>query len=570
MSLSDISLNKPDLNRSHPIIVNFTKPIQNGVLNRSTLIKGLTNLIRHEDIENYFCFTELALNNMDLKNIDIVGDYISLKKLEIRQNLIQDLNALNSLSDLEYLDVSHNCLKRILNFNPPKMLYHVDCSNNTIENMDDLSNFWSLAYLDLSFNNIKHLNGLLELNHLTFLNLSHNGLKHINYSLPHSLIDINLSYNNLECIQLDMSSSMCEILNLSHNKLKLLDFLKNAKQLSVLNIQANMIDDVLQIEYIKTLTNLRLLNVENNDFTRINIHKQLIFSNNLPLKSTVDQTFIKIDDLQKLNEVEIHSLLMAEKNALKSTVLEHLSGRSSIGVPGSNCGYNYNLLPMVILVGPPRTYKNELLNIILAKHADKFYRAVICTTDNMMCKNGAFKTISVPEFNRMNSSGEFEFSYQFLGHSYGLNRDELSKCNNENKVLITFTILEGALVLKNKGFNPTFVLVLPEDKSLYKTDINNSIKKYYMIQNGLITDNLQKPTLNEGIAEQYFNEIYNNSSSPNTDGFSIQSNVAAICSFETNKNIIEESKTIVHTNNGFKDDFNDPALNDPCTIFTNE
>lgn len=70
-----------------------------------------------------------------------------------------------------------------------------------------------------------------------------------------------------------------------------------------------MIDDVLQIEYIKTLTNLRLLNVENNDFTRIDIHKQLIFSNNLPLKSTVDQTFIKIDDLQvnRLQSIHIKS-----------------------------------------------------------------------------------------------------------------------------------------------------------------------------------------------------------------------------------------------------------------------
>lgn len=59
-----------------------------------------------------------------------------------------------------------------------------------------------------------------------------------------------------------------------------------------------MIDDVLQIEYIKTLTNLRLLNFENNGFLKINIHKQLLFSNNLPLKSTVDQSLIKIDDLQ--------------------------------------------------------------------------------------------------------------------------------------------------------------------------------------------------------------------------------------------------------------------------------
>lgn len=69
-----------------------------------------------------------------------------------------------------------------------------------------------------------------------------------------------------------------------------------------------MIDDVLQIEYIKTLTNLRLLNVENNDFLKINIHKQLIFSNNLPLKSTIDQTFIKIDDLQ-VNRVPILAIL---------------------------------------------------------------------------------------------------------------------------------------------------------------------------------------------------------------------------------------------------------------------
>jgi len=63
MSLPDISLNKPELNHLHPIII-FTRPIQDGVLNRSTLIKGLTNMIRHGEIENYFCFTELALNNM--------------------------------------------------------------------------------------------------------------------------------------------------------------------------------------------------------------------------------------------------------------------------------------------------------------------------------------------------------------------------------------------------------------------------------------------------------------------------------------------------------------------------
>jgi len=117
--------------------------------------------------------------------------------------------------------------------------------------------------------------------------------------------------------------------------------------------------------------------------------------------------------------MEIYSLLMAEKNAIKSTVLEHLSGRSPIGAV-NDCGYNFRLLPMVILVGPPKTYKKELLNTILTKHADKFYRAIIYTTNDIMCKNRILKTISVPEFNRMNSSGEFLFSYRILGHSYGL------------------------------------------------------------------------------------------------------------------------------------------------------
>lgn len=61
-----------------------------------------------------------------------------------------------------------------------------------------------------------------------------------------------------------------------------------------------MIDDVLQIEYLKPLINLRVINAENNKFTEINIHEQM-FSDNLPLKSIVDRTFMKTDELQVIN-----------------------------------------------------------------------------------------------------------------------------------------------------------------------------------------------------------------------------------------------------------------------------
>lgn len=109
---------------------------------------------------------------------------------------------------------------------------------------------------------------------------------------------------------------------------------------------------------------------------------------------------------------------MAKKNAIKSTVLEHLSGKPPIS--GNKCdSYNLYTLPMVILVGSPKTGKKYFLNEIFSKHSDKFYRAFIYTTDNA-CKNKIFQTITAQEFTRKNCTGEFVFSYQYLGHSYGL------------------------------------------------------------------------------------------------------------------------------------------------------
>lgn len=58
-----------------------------------------------------------------------------------------------------------------------------------------------------------------------------------------------------------------------------------------------MIDDVLQIEFLKTLINLQTLKVENNNCFKINVHEQIL-SNNLPLQLIIDQTFIKTEDLR--------------------------------------------------------------------------------------------------------------------------------------------------------------------------------------------------------------------------------------------------------------------------------
>lgn len=113
-------------------------------------------------------------------------------------------------------------------------------------------------------------------------------------------------------------------------------------------------------------------------------------------------------------------MLAARKSALKSTVLEHLSGRSPV-IGGNHCvsSNNCRSRPMVILVGPPKTRKKYFLDQISKKHEDKFYQPFIYTTNNM-CNNRIYKTILAEEFIKMNYSGELVFSYQFLGHSYGL------------------------------------------------------------------------------------------------------------------------------------------------------
>jgi len=72
-----------------------------------------------------------------------------------------------------------------------------------------------------------------------------------------------------------------------------------------------------------------------------------------------------------------------------------------------------------------------------------------------------------------------------------VDKDQLSKFTGENKVLITFTNLEGALILKNKGYNPTFVLVLPKDKLSYKKHVYVTIKKYCLNQNPSINENVK-------------------------------------------------------------------------------
>lgn len=76
MSFQSNTLNESVLNRLHyeivtPISNMFPKLIQDGVLNRSTLIGRLNNLKMQKTIDDsrFYSFTELNLNDLVKKNI---------------------------------------------------------------------------------------------------------------------------------------------------------------------------------------------------------------------------------------------------------------------------------------------------------------------------------------------------------------------------------------------------------------------------------------------------------------------------------------------------------------------
>lgn len=79
-----------------------------------------------------------------------------------------------------------------------------------------------------------------------------------------------------------------------------------------------------------------------------------------------------------------------------------------------------------------------------------------------------------------------------LINAFNTDEDQLHKCISENKILITFTNLEGALSLKLKGYNPIFVLVLPEDKLYYKKYISQSITDKCVNQINTLAENVKR------------------------------------------------------------------------------
>ncbi len=173
-------------------------------------------------LQNLSISTNMAVSVHDpssrLKNINVIGNLVNLKSLDLSDNNLADINFLSTLNKLEELNLTNNRIANIGLFGKLNNLQklHLGCNElkdirilgnlinlkeldlfmNTVEDIDFSKNLKNLVLLDIGENQIKNLEPLRALKNLEYLYADHNKIE--DASILADLKNIkgyNISYN---------------------------------------------------------------------------------------------------------------------------------------------------------------------------------------------------------------------------------------------------------------------------------------------------------------------------------------------------------------------------------------
>ncbi|NXF12685.1 LRGUK protein, partial [Smithornis capensis] len=268
-----------------------------GVLDEATAAEGLHRL-GYSAPGTEYVYLHLSLPGRELSDISILSGYIHLQKLELAYNKIHDLSCVSHMPYLLELNASHNELTTYFGFKPPKFLKEVDFSYNRIPKMQDLSAYHSLTKLFLDFNEIEEIRGLEKCHSLSHLSLSHNRLLAISglENLPIKIL--NLSFNGIErTAGLEKLRALQE-LDLSCNHICCLQGLEGHGLLHGVNLEHNQISELLELQWMKDLPLLRVLNLLKN-----------------PLQEHTDYWLWAVFTLPQVTDLDLQKVSVEEKVA---------------------------------------------------------------------------------------------------------------------------------------------------------------------------------------------------------------------------------------------------------------
>lgn len=282
------------------------------------VISSCSSYVDRSPVNGCYVVCKCSLSNKGLRNINILNHHHYLQHLDLSNNDLTQLEPLGQLPFLMYLDVSKNNLSEVLDFIPPFYLTYVKYSYNQIEKLKDLSGFWSVVYLDLSHNSIKIIEGVGNLKYLRQLNLSYNAIECLENLDNLNIQDLYLSNNNI--YKFETSSHLgLKTLNhlitadLSYNNLTSLKLFNGVHSLQEVNMTANSIACLMELNYFRNLTEL----------SKVELHKN-------PIASISEYYRVCLDCVQNITFLDGQYISATDKVKIRLQFEEYTEFRSHV------------------------------------------------------------------------------------------------------------------------------------------------------------------------------------------------------------------------------------------------
>ncbi|XP_011885414.1 PREDICTED: leucine-rich repeat and guanylate kinase domain-containing protein isoform X7 [Cercocebus atys] len=438
-----------------------------GVLREEAVAEALHHLGRSGSGTEQV-YLNLTLSGCNLIDVSILCGYVHLQKLDLSVNKIEDLSCVSCMPYLLELNASQNNLTTFFNFKPPKNLKKADFSHNHISEICDLSAYHALTKLILDGNEIEEISGLEKCNNLTHLSLANNKIMTINGLNKLPIKILSLSNNQIETITGLEDLKALQNLDLSHNQISSLQGLENHDLLEVIDLEDNKIAELREIEYIKNLPILRVLNLLKNPIQEKSEYWFSVIFMLLRL-TELDQKKIKVEEkVSAVNKYDPPSEVLAAQDHLTHVVNSVMQPQRIFDstLPSLDAPY-----PMLILAGPAACGKRELAHRLCRQFSTYFRYGACHTTRPPYFGEGDrvdYHFISQEVFDEMVNTGKFIVTFSYGNHKYGLNRDTIEAIARDGLASCVHMEIEGVRSLKYSYFEPRYILVVPMNKEKYE------------------------------------------------------------------------------------------------------
>ncbi|KAI8906863.1 P-loop containing nucleoside triphosphate hydrolase protein [Gorgonomyces haynaldii] len=461
------------------------------------LRRGLSNLGPSPKGLSYV-YQKLSLPMSGISNIERLRDYPYIVYLELQGNSISDISSLGSMRYLVEIDLSNNKLTDSLKIDPPPFnLQTLELSRNQITSVDDLAIHQFLSKLCLDRNLLKSIDGLANCRNLTHLSVAKNGLTKIDALKGLPLKTLDLRWNRISSLEGIETLDKLEELLLLHNNVQTLEFCAGHPTLQVLDLEANQVNEVQEIEHLTSMKLLRSLKLRRNPVSLlpsstwipeqqgIGTHATAAYPPSYRLKTIfLLQQLISLDAFPVSPEEKVAATNCYDPPQNVVVSMHHVAqlkkmAKTYASIKAEDLLRAKRLRP-IVLFGPNGSGKRTLTRRLLQQYPHLYGLSVSHTTRKPRPgeENGVhYHFVSKPEMQRMVEEGKFLEVVTLFGNMYGTAMESVDKVTEEGKICIMDVEIEGVVALRKSHLKPRYIYVTAPNmqvlqERLHKRNVN--------------------------------------------------------------------------------------------------